>query len=70
MKFKECPGYNKNTEIEKVEIGTAYGEVLYSEKEVILYEYCSIYDKINDFDCEKCPVYLTRLSEKEGKKDA
>lgn len=56
MKEKNCPSYNKNTEIEKVEVGTAYGKPMYNEVEIILSESCSIFNKVDDFDCAKCPI--------------
>ena len=55
MKKQECPAYNKNTEIEKVEIGSAYGKPLYKETEIILSEYCTVFDTDN-FDCSKCHI--------------
>lgn len=56
MKEIKCPAYNKNTEWEKTEVGTANGEKLYKETEIILSEYCSAFNKVDDFDCEKCPL--------------
>ena len=56
MKNQKCPSYNKNTEIQKTEIGTAYGKPLYNETEIILSESCSILNLIDDFDCSKCPI--------------
>ena len=63
MKFKECPGYNKNTEIEKREIGSAGGEILYREIEVVLSESCSAFNKIDNFDCDECPYYKSVMEE-------
>lgn len=64
MKRQNCPAYNKNTEIERTEIGSAYGKPLYREREVILSELCSIYNKIDDFDCKDCEVFkMLKLKE-------
>ena len=38
MKYKDCPAYDKNTETIKKEIGSARGEILYKESEIILSE--------------------------------
>jgi hypothetical protein len=56
MKENKCPSYNKNTEIQKTEVGSAYGKPLYVEKEIILSESCSILNKVDDFDCSQCPL--------------
>lgn len=65
MKNQKCPSYNKNTEIQKTEIGTAYGKPLYNETEIILSESCSILNLIDDFDCSKCPIGESLTNAKE-----
>ena len=64
MKEKRCQGYNKNTETTRIEIGTANGEVLYKETEIILSESCSVFNKVDDFDCSKCPLKEGLLNDK------
>ena len=56
MKFKECPAYNADTETIQVEIGSANGQILYSEKNIILSEKCSLKNLIDDFDCSDCQL--------------
>ena len=60
MKNKNCRAYNKNTEIEKTEIGSAGGQPIYKETEIILSETCSMFNKIDDFDCDNCPFGKTK----------
>lgn len=66
MKYKDCPGYNKDTEIIRNEIGSAGGEIIYNEKEIVLNERCAVQNKINNFECDNCPIYKTHLKEKEN----
>ena len=64
MKNPNCPSYNKNTEIQKTEVGTAYGKPIYNETEIILSESCSILNLVDDFDCSKCPIGVGLANEK------
>jgi hypothetical protein len=60
MKKTDCPGYNKNTEIERYEVGTAGGKRIYKETEIILSEHCSLLNKVDDFDCTNCPFAIQK----------
>jgi hypothetical protein len=55
MKNKKCIGYDAITEVEKKEVGSARGKVIYAEKEIILSETCSIRKLKDNFDCTDCP---------------
>ena len=67
MKYKDCPAYDKNTETIKKEIGSARGEILYKESEIILSERCSVTGKTDDFDCTNCALYKAFLSGNKNK---
>ena len=56
MKEIRCPSYNKNTEIEKTEVGSVNGKIIYKETEVILSEFCALLNKLDDFNCEECSL--------------
>jgi hypothetical protein len=64
MKNKNCLGYDADTEIVTKEIGSANGEILYSSKEIILSERCSVRNLVDDFDCSECPMRNTLTVEK------
>ena len=66
MKEKRCPSYNKNTEIEKTEIGSAYGKPLYKETEIVLSELCVFLNKVDDFECDDCPIRKGLISEEQN----
>lgn len=55
MIYKECEAYNPIMESRKEVIGSAGGELIYSEKEVLIDEYCSLYNS-NMFNCDGCPM--------------
>lgn len=65
MKYKLCPAYDAETELIKQEIGSARGEILYSEKEIVISERCSFKNVINDFDCSDCPIFLNATKKKQ-----
>ena len=62
MIYKNCEAYNPIYEERKEIIGSASGEPIYSEKEVLIDEYCSLYNS-NNFNCETCPMYKTHLKQ-------
>lgn len=62
MKFKHCPGYDADTETTKEEIGSAGGQILYKETEIILSERCSALNLVDNFDCSQCPLRGTLLN--------
>ena len=63
MIYKKCEAYNPIYEERKEVIGSAGGEPIYSEKEVLIDEYCSLHNS-NVFNCEKCPMYQASLNRK------
>lgn len=64
MKYKNCLGYDADTEIVKNEIGSANGIILYNEKEIVLSERCSVRNLVDDFDCSDCPMCENFMKEK------
>ena len=66
MKETNCLSYSQNTETEIKEIGSAYGKPLYSEKEIVISEYCSLLKKLDDFDCTHCVYKTLRNKQKEN----
>lgn len=60
MIYDKCPAYNPIVEIQKVEIGSADGEPIYCDKEVLINEYCSACNS-NTFDCSECQLYLAEV---------
>lgn len=64
MVYKKCRAYNPIYEQRKEVIGTASGEPIYSEKDVLIDEYCSLHNS-GAFNCSTCPVYKASLKETE-----
>ena len=68
MKYKKCPGYDADTEMVKREIGSAGGEILYKDVEIVLSERCSALNLMDNFDCSKGPMREILMAEEKAKK--
>ena len=58
-----CEKTGVELETTKEEIGSAGGQILYKETEIILSERCSALNLVDNFDCSQCPLRGTLLND-------